>query len=84
MGGVRALWEGDLRAALRDALAQAPMDDRRAQDGLARGGRRLAAAVVQRVLDGCMSARSHAPLRRHQIAWLTDAGWAASCASRLG
>ena len=51
MGGVRALWEGDLQAALRDALAHTPTEDRRAQDGAERGGRRLAAAVVQRVLD---------------------------------
>ena len=51
MGGVRALWTGDLRAALRDALAHAPVDDRRALDGAERGGRRLAASVVQRVLD---------------------------------
>ena len=51
MGGVRALWQGDLPAALRDALAHAPVDDRRARDGEQRGGRRLAASVVQRVLD---------------------------------
>jgi len=51
MGGVRTLWRGDLRAALREALAEAPREDRRAQDGAARGGRRLAASVVQRVLD---------------------------------
>jgi len=51
MGGVRALWEGDLPAALRDALAHTPTEDRRALDGAERGGRRLAAAVVQRVLD---------------------------------
>jgi len=51
MGGVRALWDGDLPAALRDALNQASTVDRRAQDGAERGGRRLAAAVVQRVLD---------------------------------
>ena len=51
MGGVRALWRGDLQAALRDALATAPVEDHRARDGLARGGRRLAADVVQRVLD---------------------------------
>ena len=50
-GGVRALWEGDLPAALRDALAHTPTEDRRALDGAERGGRRLAAAVVQRVLD---------------------------------
>jgi malonate decarboxylase gamma subunit len=51
MGGVRALWQGDLPGALREALANAPVHDRRAQDGAARGGRRLAAEVVQRVLD---------------------------------
>ena len=51
MGGVRALWQGDLPAALRDAMANAPVDDRRARDGEQRGGRQLAASVVQRVLD---------------------------------
>lgn len=51
MGGVRALWQGDLRTALREALATAPVEDLRAQDGAARGGRKLAAAVAQRVLD---------------------------------
>lgn len=51
MGGVRALWHGDLPAALREALAHAPVDDRRASDGEQRGGRRMAASVVQRVLD---------------------------------
>jgi malonate decarboxylase gamma subunit len=51
MGGVRRLWRDDLAAALREALAHAPVEDRRAQDGAARGGRRLAAAVVQKVLD---------------------------------
>ncbi len=50
MGGVRALWEGDLAAALRDALANTPVEDTRAQDGADRGGRKLAASVVQRVL----------------------------------
>jgi malonate decarboxylase gamma subunit len=51
MGGVRGLWQGDLEAALRDALASAPTDDTRAFDGAARGGRRHAAATAQRVLD---------------------------------
>jgi malonate decarboxylase gamma subunit len=51
MGGVRALWQGELRTALRQALDEAPVDDRRAIDGRARGGRRLAAEVVQRALD---------------------------------
>ena len=50
MGGVRALWTGDLRACLRDALANAPTTDERAHDGAQRGGRRLAESVAQRVL----------------------------------
>ncbi|MGF6528574.1 biotin-independent malonate decarboxylase subunit gamma [Variovorax sp. PvP013] len=51
MGGVRALWEGDLPAALREALTGTPTEDLRARDGAERGGRRLAAEVAQRVLD---------------------------------
>ena len=50
MGGVRAVWAGDLRACLRDALQNAPTADERAHDGAVRGGRRLAEAVAQRVL----------------------------------
>ena len=50
MGGVRALWTGDLRACLRDALANSPTTDERAHDGAQRGGRRLAESVAQRVL----------------------------------
>ena len=50
MGGLHSLWGGDLRACLRDALRHWPSTDQRARDGAVRGGRRLAAAVVQRVL----------------------------------
>ena len=50
MGGVRAVWQADLRIGLRDALAHAATDDRRAIDGRERGGRLLAAAVVEQVL----------------------------------
>ena len=50
MGGVRALWTGDLQSCLRDALATTATEDRRAQDGRARGGRQLAQAVVEQVL----------------------------------
>lgn len=50
MGGVRGLWQDDLQAALRDALANTPVEDVRAQDGAARGGRKLSAEIVQRVL----------------------------------
>jgi malonate decarboxylase gamma subunit len=51
MGGVRQLWQGDLVQALREALADAPTQDRRAEEGAARRGRLMAASVVQRVLD---------------------------------
>ena len=50
MGGVRALWQGDLAAALRAALADTNTHDQRAADGQARGGRRMAADVVRQVL----------------------------------
>jgi malonate decarboxylase gamma subunit len=51
MGGVRALWQGDMAAALRAALAEAPVTDCRADDGARRGGRMLAAHVARQVLD---------------------------------
>ena len=51
MGGVMAPWQGDLPAALRDALAHSPTQDQRAMNGAKRGGRKMSAAVVQRVLD---------------------------------
>jgi len=51
MGGVASLWRGDLAAALRRALQEIPSEDRRMRDGAERGGRRLAQATVQRVLD---------------------------------
>ncbi|MBN9204850.1 biotin-independent malonate decarboxylase subunit gamma [Methylibium petroleiphilum] len=51
MGGVRRLWTGDLAVALREALVATSGEDVRATDGRTRGGRRLAAAVIQRVLD---------------------------------
>jgi malonate decarboxylase gamma subunit len=50
MGGVQGLWRGDLAAALREALAAAPHRDERAELGQARGGRRMAADVIARVL----------------------------------
>lgn len=51
MGGIQGLWQGDLAQALRAALQQRSDGDTRAADGLSRGGRRLAAPVIQRVLD---------------------------------
>jgi malonate decarboxylase gamma subunit len=50
MGGVRALWQGDLQACLADALASSPTSDERARDGAQRGGRQLAQSVIDRVL----------------------------------
>jgi malonate decarboxylase gamma subunit len=50
MGGVRAVWTGDLQDCLRQALRDAPREDERAHDGALRGGRRLAQAVAERVL----------------------------------
>ena len=51
MGGVRAVWRGDLKEALRRAWVESTLNDRRALDGQQRGGRRMAADVMQRVLD---------------------------------
>ena len=50
MGGVRGLWEGDLKDCLRQALRDSPRADERAHDGLVRGGRLHAHPVAQRVL----------------------------------
>jgi malonate decarboxylase gamma subunit len=52
MGGIEAIWDGDLAAQLAIALADTNMVDRRAELGLARGGRKLAQRVVQAVLAG--------------------------------
>ena len=49
MGGIRALWSGDLHAQLLSALADPSSQDERALDGAARGGRKLAASVAERV-----------------------------------
>lgn len=50
MGGIRALWRVDLKAQLLCALADSSIQDQRAQDGAARGGRKLAATVAERVV----------------------------------
>lgn len=51
MGGVRAIWRGDLAKALTAALAETTTTDSRADDGLKRGGRRLAANITRMVRD---------------------------------
>ena len=50
MGGIASLWRGDLQAALLAALADGNLRDERATLGAQRGGRKLSAAVTQRVL----------------------------------
>jgi malonate decarboxylase gamma subunit len=49
MGAVDTLWNADLAACLLDALNRADPHDRRAEVGLARGGRTLAYPVAVRV-----------------------------------
>lgn len=51
MGGIRALWTGNLQAQLLAALDDSPTLDQRAADGAARGGRTLAAQVIARVVN---------------------------------
>jgi malonate decarboxylase gamma subunit len=51
MGGLDALWEGDLSACLSKALKHVDATDHRRKRGLERGGRLMADSVVQRVLS---------------------------------
>ena len=50
MGGLDALWEGDLSACLTKALEHVDATDHRSVRGLERGGRMFAEPVVKRVL----------------------------------
>ncbi|MDB5762666.1 MAG: mdcE [Herminiimonas sp.] len=52
MGGIEAIWQGDLAAHLAAAIANADATDRRSELGLARGGRKLAQPVAQAVISG--------------------------------
>jgi malonate decarboxylase gamma subunit len=52
MGGVQAIWEGDLAAHLAQALAECDAVDRRKELGLARGGRHFAQPVAEAVRSG--------------------------------
>jgi malonate decarboxylase gamma subunit len=52
MGGVAAIWHGDLAAAMEQALCDAAPEDRRAELGLTRGGRKLARPVAAAVRTG--------------------------------
>jgi malonate decarboxylase gamma subunit len=50
MGGIESLWQGDLALALDQALASDNTTDQRAALGAQRGGRKLAAEVVRKVV----------------------------------
>jgi malonate decarboxylase gamma subunit len=56
MGGVRAIWEGDLAGQVKQALEAALADlapvDERAALGLARGGRKFAQPVIEAIVAG--------------------------------
>jgi malonate decarboxylase gamma subunit len=52
MGGVQAIWDGDLAASLASALADAPLRDERGALGLARGGRKMAQPVIDAIVGG--------------------------------
>ena len=52
MGGVAAIWRDDLAAAMEQALLDAAPEDRRAELGLERGGRKLARPVAAAVRTG--------------------------------
>jgi malonate decarboxylase gamma subunit len=52
MGGVADIWRGDLAAALEQALAESTIEDRRAELGFERGGRKLAFPVAAAVRTG--------------------------------
>ena len=52
MGGLQQIWEGDLAAALEQALVASPAGDARAVLGYARGGRLLAQRVIDAIVAG--------------------------------
>lgn len=52
MGGVHAIWEGDLAVQLSKALVECDAVDRRKELGLARGGRHFAQPVAEAVRSG--------------------------------
>ena len=52
MGGLQAIWDGDLAAHLTQAIADKHNSDQRSALGLARGGRHLAQPVIDAILCG--------------------------------
>jgi malonate decarboxylase gamma subunit len=51
MGGVKKLWTGDLRSSLARAMKRNGVDDNRALHGKVRGGRTMAADVIDMVMS---------------------------------
>ena len=51
MGGIEAIWHGDLSRLLQEAVANNNTDDLRASLGAARGGRKWAHEVINAVLE---------------------------------
>ena len=69
MGGIEAIWEGDLASLLAQALTQADPVDRRSATGHLRGGRKLAQPVIEAVLAaGRPVAASTSPGTAHDAA----------------
>ena len=61
MGGLQAIWDGDLAAHLAQAIAEPHVGDTRSALGLARGGRHLAQPVIDAILSGgTVHAHAHA------------------------
>lgn len=58
MGGVEAIWKGDLALCLMQALRQDDKTDQRSTRGLERGGRKLALPVAQAVAVAVGDVRS--------------------------
>lgn len=58
LGGIEAVWSGDLAAQLQVALAQPQAGDRRRERGAAHGGRRQAAEVAIRVREDASDDRA--------------------------
>lgn len=52
MGGIAAIWHGDLGEQLKQALATADSNDQRAALGLERGGRHWSQRVVEAIVGG--------------------------------
>ncbi|NHZ32743.1 biotin-independent malonate decarboxylase subunit gamma [Massilia rubra] len=52
MGGIEAIWDGDLAASLANALRDAGPTDVRSARGLERGGRKLAQPVIAAIVAG--------------------------------